>query len=553
MRTTPSRGAARLLALAALAAFWVFFAPTQLGGSTIYSATVGSSMAPLFHKGDLAVIRRAQSYRVGDIVLYESPVLHRPVLHRILVIQNDHYFFKGDNNSFVDPGYATSGDLLGKLWFHIPKAGRALSWLGAPLHTALIAGVAVAFLLLGGGAAGTRRRRRRGRRRSAARATPARSRAPMRHAPAHSFFHRPRKSFENIVGGAALLLGVALLVAGFGASKARTLAVTGYQNTGTFSYQAKVIAPNPTYPTGFARSGQPVFLSAFKTISVAFHYRFTSPHVHHIKGTISLKALVASNSTWRNLYTLAARTTFTGDTAAVGGTFDLGSLAALLNKISVESGTLGASYTIDLQPIVHVTGDVDGHPVTSSFSPVLPFTISQTVLALAVAQATAPPGATYAPPSAAATLAAALKPHQPGSIPGLTGNYLLIARYHLAVSSARGLGLGLVAIALLAFVGKFFKPRREVWSAERRIAARYGCVIVDVGSLTNATGPEQPTTDVPDFASLATLAQYCERPILCERRGPLSAYAVEDEGRLYIHRPAASPAVAAAPAAAEAR
>src|SRR5580698_1105363 len=91
----------RLLILAALAAGAVFFAPVQLGGSTLYSATVGNSMEPLFHKGDLAIVRRASSYKVGDIVLYESQVLHRPVLHRILVIQDDHYYFKGDNNDFV--------------------------------------------------------------------------------------------------------------------------------------------------------------------------------------------------------------------------------------------------------------------------------------------------------------------------------------------------------------------------------------------------------------------------------------------------------------------
>jgi signal peptidase I len=107
-------------------------------------------MEPLFHKGDLAIVRRAAAYKVGDIVLYESPTIHRPVLHRIIVIQNDHYFFKGDHNDFVDPGYATSKDILGKLWFHIPKAGKILSWFGAPLHTALLAGIAVAFLLIRG-------------------------------------------------------------------------------------------------------------------------------------------------------------------------------------------------------------------------------------------------------------------------------------------------------------------------------------------------------------------------------------------------------------------
>ena len=93
-------------------------------------------MQPLLYKNDLALIRPETSYHVGDVVLYESQILHRPVLHRIFLIQNDNYFFKGDNNSFVDPGYATRAELVGKLWFHVPWVGGVLSWFGKPLHAA---------------------------------------------------------------------------------------------------------------------------------------------------------------------------------------------------------------------------------------------------------------------------------------------------------------------------------------------------------------------------------------------------------------------------------
>jgi signal peptidase I len=149
-----------ILVLAVFVLVWVFFAPVQLGGSDSYSATVGTSMEPLFHAGDLAIVRRRASYHVGDIVLYESAILHRPVLHRIIVIQNGHYYFKGDNNHFVDPGYATSSELLGKLWIRMSGAGNVLSWFGAPAHTALLGGAAAGFLFMGGGRKGKRRRRR---------------------------------------------------------------------------------------------------------------------------------------------------------------------------------------------------------------------------------------------------------------------------------------------------------------------------------------------------------------------------------------------------------
>ena len=150
MKGGRERHAVLVFILGALALSLFLLAPAQLGGSTTYTTTVGDSMEPIFHKGDLALLRPASTYAVGDVVLYESPVLHRPVLHRILVIQNGHYFFKGDHNDFVDPGYATRSELLGKLWVHIPKAGTALSFIGKPQHSAALAGLAVLFLAFPG-------------------------------------------------------------------------------------------------------------------------------------------------------------------------------------------------------------------------------------------------------------------------------------------------------------------------------------------------------------------------------------------------------------------
>jgi signal peptidase I len=160
MRTHAKGVTGGTFGFALLLAALFFFAPTQVGGSTSYVVTEGISMLPNLHGGDLAVVRTHSSYRVGESVLYDSPVLHRPVLHRIVAIRDGRYFFKGDNNSFVDPGAVSQSALIGELWFHVPRAGNWVSWLGAPLHVAVIV-AAAAFLLL----AGTRERRRRGRRR----------------------------------------------------------------------------------------------------------------------------------------------------------------------------------------------------------------------------------------------------------------------------------------------------------------------------------------------------------------------------------------------------
>jgi signal peptidase I len=83
-------------------------------------------MEPRFHTGDLAIVRPASNYRVGDIVAYHSSLLHVTVLHRIGAIRGNHYIFKGDNNNFVDPVQPSRTELLGKLWIHVPRGGIVL-------------------------------------------------------------------------------------------------------------------------------------------------------------------------------------------------------------------------------------------------------------------------------------------------------------------------------------------------------------------------------------------------------------------------------------------
>jgi signal peptidase I len=81
---------------------WMAVAPSGLGGSWTYSVTSGISMEPMLHKNDLALVRAQAQYHVGDVVLYDNQLLREPVLHRIVLIQNGDYYFRGDNNDFVD-------------------------------------------------------------------------------------------------------------------------------------------------------------------------------------------------------------------------------------------------------------------------------------------------------------------------------------------------------------------------------------------------------------------------------------------------------------------
>jgi signal peptidase I len=507
-----------VIILGALALSLFLFAPAQLGGSTTYTSTVGDSMEPMFHKGDLAVIRPASTYKVGDIVLYESPVLQRPVLHRIIVIQNGHYFFKGDHNDFVDPGYATRSELLGKLWVRIPKAGTALSFIGKPQHSAALAGLAVLFLAFPGS---RRRRRRRGKGKNV------KDRKALH-------LHRPRHPAEDILT-VALLAGMALAVAvAFTTPLKHTVQVPGaYRQSGTFAYSAPVVKPSAAYPGGFASTGEPLFIQDIKTVTIRYAYRFASQLPHGVLGTIGLSALFSSDSSsWHHTYVLSKARPFRGDKATIRDTFPLQGLTTLVTQLAVASGSPSQQYDIVLQPTVHVHGFVDGKSIDTTFAPTLPFTLAGPTLKLNPAVAPVPLGATYGQPSAAENLAAATNPSASGSIPGLAGNEIAVDGHPVPVADLRGLGLGLAALALLVLLTWPMRRRRDRWTPEQHLAARQGCVIVDVVALEG----ERARTWVPDFAGLVAFARYLERPILHDLQ--TGTFATEDGGRLYVYRPA---------------
>src|SRR5947209_16784038 len=134
MKRFLSRRALATLAFTLLAfAGWHWLVPAQLGGLTTYVRTSGISMEPRFQTGDLALVRPASEYRIGEIVAYHSSLLHVVVLHRIIGRKGNRYIFKGDNNNFVDPIGAARSQLIGALWLRVPHGGVVLRLLHTPI------------------------------------------------------------------------------------------------------------------------------------------------------------------------------------------------------------------------------------------------------------------------------------------------------------------------------------------------------------------------------------------------------------------------------------
>src|SRR4051794_11750693 len=85
-----------------------------LAGGVRLATTHGTSMLPTVHTGDMAVVRPAGEYRVGDVVAYRSAVLHTAVLHRIVAIDDGTFTLKGDNNRTVDSEFVTKRQIIGR-------------------------------------------------------------------------------------------------------------------------------------------------------------------------------------------------------------------------------------------------------------------------------------------------------------------------------------------------------------------------------------------------------------------------------------------------------
>lgn len=154
------RARAALVTALALVAWWVFLAPPALGGRTSYVVTDGVSMLPRFRAGDLVILRKEQSYHVGEVAAYHNLQLGVVVMHRIVAVRDGHYEFKGDNNNFVDQFEPTKAEIVGAEWANIGEVGKYVQKLRDPV----VAAVALGILWLASFAprrASRRQRRRR--------------------------------------------------------------------------------------------------------------------------------------------------------------------------------------------------------------------------------------------------------------------------------------------------------------------------------------------------------------------------------------------------------
>lgn len=482
---------------------WILFAPRAVGGHASYVGTHGISMEPVFHTGDLVVVRQQSQYRSGEVVAYQSHLLNVTVLHRIIGRDGNRFVTKGDNNSFVDADHPLPSDIFGAEWMLIARGGTAVGWLRQPAHAVPVA-VGLA-LVVGGGFGANSSRRRRGRNGTR------HPRPPKGSAIAFGAWQ------VSIAALTATLLCLSLTWIAFHRPSTTAKTVT-YVQQGQFTYGAPV-AVGPVYQRPTLATGDPIFLRLVPRLAVTFDYTFQAPGAHKVGGTVAIGVELAGANGWTRTLPEGPATTFRGDQATAGTSLDFVQLRSMITEAEKATGIVGGSYTVRIKPDLRVAGSLSGKALADAFSSPLSFNLTADQLLLAQ-------GSTLRA-SKSATV----------TVPGATPHHLVFEGRNIDVALLRwastiGAGFFLLTALFAALAATRKRPDRR----ERgRIYARYHRSLVPVTSLDGAVPIH--VIEVPNFEALMRIATHYERLVLVRRDDERAdTYAVEDGGVQFRYR-----------------
>lgn len=348
------------IALVLLAATWLLLAPPVLGGRTSFVIVNGNSMEPVYVRGDLVLVRAAETYNVGDIATYRHPQIG-PVIHRIIGRSGDRWQFKGDHNSFVDPYQPRDADLIGRAVLHVPFVGGLLVAARNP--------VVIVVLAVGAGVLFMQRSQPRSRLR--------------RNQPRGAAFGLRVGPNAGLFGSAALIafaaLGLSVWALLQPLQRAQTEEIS-YTHTGAFSYRAA--APNGIYDGDSATTGEPIFWQLSNQLDVAFDYELKADAPTTIEGSAQLDATLSSADGWRRTLALSQLQPFDGKVPTLRGSVDLDQIRTLIDSLETRAGLPRREYLLTISPHIQIDGSVNGETLQDTFSPKLVFRSDEFQLSL---------------------------------------------------------------------------------------------------------------------------------------------------------------------------
>lgn len=99
------------------------------------SVVLSGSMEPALSVGDLLIVREQDSYKTGDIVVYQSGSM--PVVHRIMDISDETVITRGDANNADDQPFPVTA-IKGQVITVIPLVGYVVWALKSPVAVVIM-------------------------------------------------------------------------------------------------------------------------------------------------------------------------------------------------------------------------------------------------------------------------------------------------------------------------------------------------------------------------------------------------------------------------------
>ena len=140
-----------LVLLAALIGVGIYsMNASMLGGNALpmpfgfgMTVVLSGSMEPELSVDDLLIVAPAETYEVGDVVVFQTQ--RTAVVHRIVSINGDEIITRGDANTGDDEPI-TKENIKGKVVFVIPLVGMLINFIKSPVGTILLLCLAIWLL-----------------------------------------------------------------------------------------------------------------------------------------------------------------------------------------------------------------------------------------------------------------------------------------------------------------------------------------------------------------------------------------------------------------------
>ena len=120
--------------------------PSVFGYSMLIVAS--PSMTGAIEAGDAIIVKNSDSYAVGDVITYFPEDESFSVTHRIVRMEGDKFYTKGDANQSEDSDPVLIEQIVGKVAVKLDKVGYFIEWLKSPVGIIFAATFIVLLILI---------------------------------------------------------------------------------------------------------------------------------------------------------------------------------------------------------------------------------------------------------------------------------------------------------------------------------------------------------------------------------------------------------------------